>query len=78
MLAAVDDVAGKPPETEGELATKIEERADGDEDDAGEEEEFAEATQRVHKEILAEERVYEARARGSKEERFLASLGMKI
>ncbi len=55
MLAAIDDVAGEAAKTERELTREVEECANGNENDAGEEEEFAEVSERVHGEILAEE-----------------------
>ena len=48
VFAVVDDVAGQAAEAKGQLAGEVEKRADGDEDDTGEKQEFAEVTERVH------------------------------
>ncbi len=48
MLAAVDDVAGKASEAEGELAAEIKKSADEDEEAAEKEERAAEFAERVH------------------------------
>ena len=54
VLAAIDNVARKTAEAEGEFAAEIEERPNGDENDAGEKEEFTEVAERVHGESVEE------------------------
>jgi len=54
MFAAVDDVAGKATEAEGQLAAEIEKSAEEDEEAAEEEKRAAEFAERVHRRIVAE------------------------
>jgi hypothetical protein len=54
VFAAVDDIAGKLSETEGEFATEIEKRADKNQEAAEEEKHTAEFAKRVHSRIILE------------------------
>lgn len=61
VLAAVDDVAGKFSETEGELSAEVEDGTDDGEQATEEKEDAAELAKGVHK-IIIEERPPERRA----------------
>jgi len=55
VLAAMNDVAGQPPNSEGESAAEIKNSADDGEKSAQEEEAAAELAYRIHKIIIEEE-----------------------
>ena len=63
MFAAVDDVAGKFSEAEGEFSAKVKKSANKDEESAENEEGAAEFAKRVHPGILPEpaERIFPPR-----------------
>jgi len=50
VFATMDDVAGKAAKAQGELAAKVEERAENDQEDPEDEEHTAEFSEGVHKE----------------------------
>jgi hypothetical protein len=54
MFAAMDDVAGKFTEAEGEFGAEVEKSADEYEDDAEQEKSAAEVTERIHKSSIEE------------------------
>jgi hypothetical protein len=54
VFAAVDDVAGKFPEAEGEFGAEVKQGAEDDEDEAEQEKGAAEIAKRVHGNIIGE------------------------
>jgi|SRR5713226_6868221 hypothetical protein len=61
VFAAMDDVAGKSSQTEGELAAEVQQRAAEEEERAENEKQTAELARGIHEESVEEKRGKEAR-----------------